>query len=165
MMLYEDVDGDGLGDPDTGVLGCTAIGYVSDSTDSCPLVFGTIGSPCDDGLLSTINDALDGTCACVGEFSTGMDPGTQPTSGFAMWPNPNSGGPWTVVSGDLGQEIRTATFELLDMLGNRVLTRVLKIDGRSVKAIIAPAAPPAAGLYLARLQAGRRSFVQRVVVN
>ncbi|MFT3886062.1 MAG: T9SS type A sorting domain-containing protein [Flavobacteriales bacterium] len=68
-MWYADADGDGLGDPNVAQAGFTCHqpqGYVSNNTDACPAVRGTIGSACDDNDLSTINDVLNANCVCVG---------------------------------------------------------------------------------------------------
>ena len=65
--LYQDLDGDGFGDPATPTPSCTPLaGYVSNNTDDCPSVFGLIGSPCNDGNANTINDVLTGACICEG---------------------------------------------------------------------------------------------------
>jgi hypothetical protein len=68
----EDSDNDGLGDacdacpndPDNDIDGDGICGDV----DNCPLVFGQIGSPCDDGDEFTIGDKLRSDCSCVGNF-------------------------------------------------------------------------------------------------
>ncbi|MBP7450004.1 MAG: hypothetical protein KA817_08200 [Flavobacteriales bacterium] len=94
---YADADGDGLGDASQSVMICPRPdGYVANAMDACPTVPGTIGSPCDDGLAYTLNDTIDGTCACVGELMTGL---TSPDSGgasFRIWPNPVGAGERTL---------------------------------------------------------------------
>ncbi len=94
---YADADGDGLGDASQSVMICPRPdGYVSNSTDACPTIPGTIGSSCDDGLANTLNDTIDGTCICVGELVTDL---TSPDSGsasFRIWPNPIGAGERTL---------------------------------------------------------------------
>ena len=64
---YADIDGDGFGDPNVTLSACDQpAGYVANSTDDCPAVVGVIGSACDDGNASTLNDVLNATCVCTG---------------------------------------------------------------------------------------------------
>ncbi|MFZ1692662.1 MAG: hypothetical protein WAT74_05610, partial [Flavobacteriales bacterium] len=65
---YADADGDGLGDPNDTQEACTQPeDYVAVAGDDCPLVEGTIGSPCDDEDETTINDVLQNDCTCAGQ--------------------------------------------------------------------------------------------------
>ncbi|MCW5900583.1 MAG: T9SS type A sorting domain-containing protein [Flavobacteriales bacterium] len=43
---------------------------IPDCVDSCPLVFGEVGDPCDDGYPDTVLDVLGGDCICAGEPCT-----------------------------------------------------------------------------------------------
>jgi uncharacterized delta-60 repeat protein len=64
---YGDADADGLGDPATITAACSLpAGYVLNNTDLCPQLNGTVGSACNDGNTSTVNDAISATCQCVG---------------------------------------------------------------------------------------------------
>jgi hypothetical protein len=47
-----DTDGDGDG--------------IADCNDLCPLVAGTVGTPCNDGNAGTINDQITEECVCAG---------------------------------------------------------------------------------------------------
>ncbi|MBS1582350.1 MAG: T9SS type A sorting domain-containing protein, partial [Bacteroidetes bacterium] len=66
---YADTDGDGLGDVHNSLSGFTCIvpaGYVTNSSDACPSVQGTVGSPCNDNNPFTTNDVLNASCGCSG---------------------------------------------------------------------------------------------------
>src|SRR5262249_25639340 len=66
---YADTDGDGLGDPNNSQAGFTCnvpAGFVTNNTDLCPAVSGTVGSACNDGNANTNNDVLNASCVCVG---------------------------------------------------------------------------------------------------
>lgn len=52
---------------------------IPDASDDCPLVFGTVGFPCDDGNSATFGDSLGPACTCVGisvltQLTTAPDP-------------------------------------------------------------------------------------------
>ncbi|WKZ67672.1 MAG: T9SS type A sorting domain-containing protein [Flavobacteriales bacterium] len=65
---YADADGDGLGDPNDTQLACAQPeDHVAVAGDACPLVSGTVGSPCNDGDDDTINDQIQGDCTCAGQ--------------------------------------------------------------------------------------------------
>ena len=71
---FGDADGDGLGDLDVSLVSCTQpVGYVNNDADHCPLIYGTIGSVCDDGNPLTTNDLIDATCVCAGIDSSNVD--------------------------------------------------------------------------------------------
>jgi len=96
---FGDADGDGLGDLDVSLVSCIQpVGYVNNDADHCPLIFGTIGSICDDGNPLTTNDLIDATCVCAGIDSSNVDclnipngpnvPGTactDPTGTTGIW--------------------------------------------------------------------------------
>ena len=69
---YADTDGDTYGDPHNSIIACNQPdGYVpnsDDCDDGNPSIPAAVGSACDDGIASTINDKIqaDG-CTCKGE--------------------------------------------------------------------------------------------------
>lgn len=159
---YADADGDGMGDTAQVQMACEPpAGHVADGTDACPLIFGTIGSPCDDGLPYTVNDVLDPACTCTGDFVTGVDPALQ--GDFAVLPNPLTGDAWTLVITDA--VAGPATFELYDVAGRCVLRRQLAIAGAEVRLTIWPDAPLPAGLYAARLETRGKLYVTELMAR
>ena len=65
LLWYFDADGDGLGDPLVQVSACTQpVGHVANAFDTCPLIPGVVGSPCQapDDCGPTVVNAL---CQCV----------------------------------------------------------------------------------------------------
>lgn len=91
-LWFADLDQDGLGDPHQRVLACAGpVDYVSDSTDACGSLAGTIGNHCDDGDSTTVNDHIDADCECVGDLYTSIRvSGAIPA--LNVWPNPYAEG-------------------------------------------------------------------------
>ena len=155
--LYEDADGDGLGDPQVNAIGCAVLGYVSNSDDACPSVAGTIGSPCDDGNASTVNDVLDSTCTCAGVLPVGIFNGAAGLPEILFWPNP-SNGILTVLANDLSA-VQEATLSLIDATGRVVLERPMR--GPLMRLDV----PTFDGLYTVLVQVGELRLTTRVVIN
>ncbi len=93
------VCGCGVADTDTDSDG------TADCIDNCPNVTGQIGSPCSDGDVNTINDALDANCQCVGTVVTCsqntllLDLSTDGAGSETSWDVVNSGTTTVVCSG------------------------------------------------------------------
>ncbi|MBK9174966.1 MAG: T9SS type A sorting domain-containing protein [Flavobacteriales bacterium] len=70
-MWYDDTDGDGFGDPDTGVEACDPPGgFVANASDPCPLLANMEpGDACDAGPSFVLGE-LDANCDCVGVACT-----------------------------------------------------------------------------------------------
>ncbi len=63
--LYQDMDGDGAGDPNNSVFGCPQVGYVTNANDQCPTDPNKIGpGACGCGNVDTDTDG-DGTADCI----------------------------------------------------------------------------------------------------
>ena len=160
--LYLDLDEDGLGDPGSSIIGCDSLAYASNPDDACPDVFGTIGSSCDDGIESTVNDIIQEDCTCVGELSTSIDMHT--AGHLSIWPNPGAG-PWTI-SLPVGQPTLSAwALHITDALGRTVLERSLDlaVAGGGQRSFAAPGL--VSGVYLVRVRASGQEFTRRLVVR
>lgn len=74
-VYYRDIDGDGLGDPNDHVATCNGIptGYVTNSSDDCPTLFGVVGNSCDDGIAETDDDRITPACQCHGLYHYVLD--------------------------------------------------------------------------------------------
>jgi hypothetical protein len=68
QTFYADEDGDGFGDPNNSVTTCSIPppGFVANSSDDCPQVFGLMFGSCDDGNMFTDGDILNESCVCAG---------------------------------------------------------------------------------------------------
>lgn len=92
LSWFEDADGDGFGDPGSMRRECgQPAGFVADSTDTCPLLYGRAGDPCDDGLADTVGDTITDECICEGALVTSARSPSPPRPNPGMWPNPNPG--------------------------------------------------------------------------
>lgn len=91
LPWFEDLDGDGFGDPLSRQWGCYPLpGHVADSSDTCPALPGLAGDPCDDGIAATVDDVITDSCVCAGVLPTGiLQRAGQPL--FSVWPNPSTG--------------------------------------------------------------------------
>lgn len=156
---FADADGDGLGDPLMVLRACAQpAGYVADSTDLCPALIGTVGSPCDDGNALTFDDQITDSCTCAGDLHTGIsspDGSTQPVS---AWPNPFAGGELHVQCGWAGE----ATVRLFDAVGQLVWSAQTVLQGDAIT--VQPAVSLAPGVYLLSISAeGLMGTVQLMV--
>lgn len=113
LPWFEDLDGDGWGDPLTLQWSCYPLpGHVADSTDSCPAVPGQVGDPCDDQVAATVDDVLTDSCICAGVLPTAvLERSGRPL--FSIWPNPNQGSTLHLQAASHGP----AQVQILDALG------------------------------------------------
>lgn len=90
---FADLDNDGLGDPLTEVWACSQpSGCVSNDSDACPTIPGTVGGPCDDGNPLTLNDHITDSCTCAGDTPSSISPTAATPAPVSIWPNPLSEG-------------------------------------------------------------------------
>lgn len=160
LPWFEDLDGDGLGDPATLFRSCgQPPGHVADSTDNCPLLPGRIGDPCDDGLPGTVDDVITDGCTCEGVIHTGVADGTEGGPAFRLWPNPGHGEQIHLECPDAG----TARIRILDAVGRELL--VLDADLSGAPLTIRMNGPWAPGLYVVQLTMGGHSSAKPLLVR
>ena len=156
---YSDQDNDGFGDPEETLMECDQPdGYVSDSSDNCPLLFGLIGEECDDGLATTINDVISEDCECVGEISTSI--GTIADEGFALWPNPNDGDRFFL---QLPFEERSVEIEITDAVGQ--LVHRSEAVGSASLFVIEMEHRLNAGSYFVKIISGEHMLIEKLVIE
>ncbi|MBS1568105.1 MAG: hypothetical protein JST45_01565 [Bacteroidetes bacterium] len=62
---------------------------IADCIDSCPLLEGQVGDPCDDGNAGTEDDVITADCTCAGILTAVAEQGAM--GGWLLWPNPAHG--------------------------------------------------------------------------
>ncbi|MBS1942458.1 MAG: T9SS type A sorting domain-containing protein [Bacteroidetes bacterium] len=156
---FADADSDGLGDPLAELMACTQPpGFVADSTDLCPALIGTVGSPCDDGNALTFDDQITDSCTCAGDLHTGISSPDESTQPVSAWPNPFAGGELHVQCGWAGE----ATVRLFDAVGQLVWSAQTVLQGEAIT--VQPAVSLAPGVYLLSISAeGLMGTVQLMV--
>ena len=84
---------------------------------------------------------------------------------FSLWPNPNNGEQLYVIVDGLRSEVTTATVELFDLLGQKVATHTVPMNGNTLNTVIALHGALADGLYVVNVTVGEQTFMQRLVID
>lgn len=159
LPWYADADGDGYGDPLDVRWSCVhPDGYVADSTDTCPQLFGRIGDPCDDGLPGTVDDVITADCVCEGVLPTAITARAGSGLQLLAWPNPVEGRQLFIEVAATGP----AEVRVMDASGRLVAGFSLALDG-AAQVLNLPEMPK--GLYLLRVVAGQRTGALPLVVQ
>jgi cysteine-rich repeat protein len=129
------------------------------------------GETCDDG--NQVNgDGCDNNCQPTGSanahndarvFFDGDETSTEAV--LTLWPNPNNGEQLYVTIDQLNADVTTATLDIFDMVGHKVTTRTIAVNGTTLNTVIALDASMAHGMYLVNVTAGDQTFVQRLVIQ
>ena len=84
---------------------------------------------------------------------------------LTLWPNPNNGEQLYVSIDALNADVTTATVDIFDMVGHKVTTRTIAVNGTTLNTVIALDASMANGMYMVNVTAGDQSFIQRLVIQ
>ncbi|MBK8614063.1 MAG: T9SS type A sorting domain-containing protein [Flavobacteriales bacterium] len=84
---------------------------------------------------------------------------------LTLWPNPNNGEQLYVTIDQLNADVTTATVDIFDMVGHKVTTRTIAVNGTTLNTVIALDASMANGMYLVNVTAGDQTFIQRLVIQ
>ncbi len=84
---------------------------------------------------------------------------------MAMWPNPNSDGLLHITIEELGTELATVDLVVYDMLGQRVHTERIPVNGDALNTVADLRNDLRSGIYVVNVRAGERSYTKRLVVR
>ena len=82
-----------------------------------------------------------------------------------MWPNPNRGEQLYITIDHLNEEVTTATVDIFDLMGQKVGSRIITVNGATLNTVIDLDGALSSGIYLVNLTAGDQTFTQRLVVE
>lgn len=115
---YQDLDGDGFGDPAVSTTSCTPVaGHVANNNDNCPVLFGLIGDACDDGDINTVGDLINGSCVCAGTDAPWYSQGNG-TFADPIWSH-NIGGPGAAASLNAGSSVVIQSGHTVSLAGTQ----------------------------------------------
>ena len=84
------------------------------------------------------------------------------SSTLTVWPNPNNGDQLFMAVSEMNSELTTATVDIYDLFGKRVMTSTIATEGTKVIELNKQLAP---GLYVVTYTAGEVSFTERLVIQ
>jgi Secretion system C-terminal sorting domain len=84
---------------------------------------------------------------------------------LTMWPNPNRGEELNLTIDALNSDVTTATLDMYDMYGKKVMARSIAVNGSSLTAVVRMENGMAAGIYVVNVTAGDQTFTQRLVIQ
>ena len=84
-------------------------------------------------------------------------------STLTMWPNPNRGEQLFITIDRLDTEVTTATVDIFDLVGKKVSSRTIAVNGTTLNTVIDLDGTLSGGIYVVNLTAGEQTFTQRLV--
>jgi Secretion system C-terminal sorting domain len=105
------------------------------------------------------------TVACPAQAQSRVMEGAQQQAELTIWPNPNNGGQVFIALSELNTEATSATVDIFDMFGKRVMAQRLATQGSSINTVIDLEHQLAPGMYVVTVTAGEASFTQRLMIQ
>jgi hypothetical protein len=105
------------------------------------------------------------TLPCAFGMAQQQNGGTAPEQRMSLYPNPNSGDQFMLSLNTISSEVEQARFEMHDAFGKLVLSRSIAVADGTLSTTVALNGQLAAGLYMATLTAGDKTFTERIVVQ
>ena len=84
---------------------------------------------------------------------------------FSMWPNPNNGEQLYMIIDGLQEEATTATVDLFNLVGQKVATHTIPVNGSTLNTVIPLNGALSNGLYVVNVTVGEQTFMQRLVID
>jgi hypothetical protein len=84
---------------------------------------------------------------------------------MSMWPNPNRGEQLYITIDQLNADVTTATVDIFDLVGRKVTSRTIAVNGSTVNTSISLEGGFGSGMYLVNVTAGEQTFTQRLVIQ
>ena len=84
---------------------------------------------------------------------------------LTMWPNPNRGDQLYVTVDHLDGQVSMATVDIFDMVGKKVATRSIPVNGTTLNTVIELNGSVANGMYLVNVTTGDQTMTQRLVIQ
>jgi hypothetical protein len=84
---------------------------------------------------------------------------------MSMWPNPNRGDQLFITIDQLNADVTTATVDIFDLVGRKVTSRTIPVNGATLNTVIGLEQGFGSGMYLVNVNAGGQTFTQRLVIQ
>jgi hypothetical protein len=121
---------------DNGTTWCAFGSTCTITTENCPAIAGG-----DDRDLITVNG-----------------------SDLTVWPNPNRGESLRLSIDELGATYETATVDITDMFGKRVMAQTIAVQGNTLNTVL-ELPDMAAGMYMVNVTVGENTYMKRLMIQ
>ena len=121
------------------------------------------GTWCDYGPSCTVK--VSWTPLVPGMEARDMELAWQDVAELLVYPNPTNGDQVRIDLSGADPELTTATLDLTDLFGKRVMTTTLPLQDGELNTVLSLASDLSAGMYLLTINAGEQVFNERLVVT